>query len=289
MKLYHIAKKQKRSSYLELHRLPQVCVFLILAFLPRYLAQWSALSSVNRSWMLAGRRSAEWHGLLIAKVRSMAAWSVVSGLHGLRRLDFSSAEITDIDLEPISKMTRLEFLALTGCRRITDVTIARLTTTIKSLDLEDCTLLTDVGMQRLPKDLTRLCLKGCDSVTNHGFHVLSAYTNLTHLDLSHQEDITDKSLHALSISLARLSHLDLTFCTVITGEGLRRAAWRSTLVVLILRYCQEITEKGLQSLTEYTALECLDLTGCDRVTETELAILDFHPSLVSIKHSISWP
>ena len=91
MKLYHIAKKQKRSSYLELHRLPQVCVFLILAFLPRYLAQWSALSSVNRSWMLAGRRSAEWHGLLIAKVvcriwapRSQATRLQLGGDHGHR-------------------------------------------------------------------------------------------------------------------------------------------------------------------------------------------------------------
>ena len=73
--------------------------------------------------------------------------------------------------------------------------------------------------------LTSLNFSGCDSVTDEGLRaVAAACTQLTSLNLSGCFSVTDEGLRAVVAACTQLTSLDLTGCSLVTDEGLRAVA-----------------------------------------------------------------
>ena len=97
-------------------------------------------------------------------------------------------------------------------------------------------------------------------------------SNLTRIDLSHNIDIDDDCLHALSKSCKRLRVVNLTQCETISDRGV---VWlvRACLELsnLNLEGCTLVSDLALLAMSEtkfHPGLRRLNFTGLDRITET---------------------
>ena len=126
------------------------------------------------------------------------------------------------------------------------------------------------------RSLKRLSLECCVSVADAS--LLSSLTSLVELDLSYTS-ISDQSLRAISISLTRLTQLDLTDCDSITAEGFACLSSLTSLEALDV-YGTNITDEGLYAIsTSLTRLNKLNLESCRSITAEGFACLSSLTSL----------
>ncbi|KAF9970876.1 hypothetical protein BGZ73_006275 [Actinomortierella ambigua] len=242
------------------------------------------------------------------------------GFQRLQELDLMRTRITDDDLQAIrSSFPALEILNLTGCSRLTDVSLQRLCsqgqetipelTSLKLPDRESplrdvLPLMADQFCQ-----LSQLDLTGFLNVTDDTLLSLGAATNLTMLSLAGTK-LTDvgapvlaqlELLRELSLDrtliqdasldhlrgLGRLEILSLSRCPKLTVDGLKllamSASFERTLKRLNLSHNSQIHDEALGYLGQAHALVSLNLDGTDVTTVRARRLADTMENLTQLR------
>lgn len=162
-------------------------------------------------------------------------------LSHLRSVTFSDCD--DRSIKIISRMTRLQGLKLTGCKKITTKGLKHLKNTpLNTLSLEGCSGISDDSLNCLSElPLQELLLGDCIRITDDG--------------LQHLQNLP-------------LRKLGLEGCSKITDSGMLYLVSHD-LETLHISYCSYITDLGLKYL-EGMPLKELSLLGCLKITETGL-------------------
>ena len=183
------------------------------------------------------------------------------------------SEITDDDLKKIVRLCpNLEFLNLSGCRQITDVSIDYLT--------QKQEIIQPSGTYKLPRleRLNSLNLSGCIGITGNTFTYLSKLSNLENLDVSLGGNlagrIRDEHLVPLS-KLSNLRRLNLNGNTSsLTDTGLEHIAKLENLTHLsAMGINRNFTGEGLNKLiTELNKLTYLNLAGWKLLKDEDMPL-----------------
>ena len=94
-------------------------------------------------------------------------------------------------------------------------------------------------------------------------------------------DTTNDDLTHIS-GLPNLTSLDLSECQKITDAGLKHLSSMKNLTSLDLRDCDQITDDGLGHLKDLPNLTSLDLSGCWKITDDGLGHISSMPNLTSL-------
>ncbi len=164
----------------------------------------------------------------LSKINQVHSLSLTKGLEVDLRLftNLTSLRIShpDIDEESLAFPSSLQNLSLTFCRKLTDASIERASTHLKSLFI-GCTKITNVGLTGLPPYLTALNIGGCQNITSEGAsHLPVTLTdlNIANLQVS-VESVTRLTAlirlnmagcETLMTNLSRISVLELTVSNV---------------------------------------------------------------------------
>ena len=182
--------------------------------------------------------------------------------------------ITDQRLAHLAvHLTKLQFLNLSYCMKLTDTGFASLQNLedLRSLDLTGCAI-TDEGLAYLATHLTKLQvlnLSDCKKLTDKGFALLQNLKELQSLDLTGCA-ISNKGLEALQN--IKIQFLNLTQCTKITGSGLAPLATLPQLQELKLCYFGLVNDETCAALGTLKELRLLDLSSAVTTVVTKEGI-----------------
>lgn len=181
-------------------------------------------------------------------------WKILHDMPQLWGLSISIGELTDNFVDNLSGLNSLIALDLSGQRRLTEKTLARLPKSIEDLHIKQ-----DVGIPR------------------NRFGVLAQYQHLRRLDLC-ETQISDEGLSALQ-KLQNLEDLDLTG-TAITDDGVDELLKLKKLKSLELSGCM-IGRDGLFKLVNAPQLKELRIYESDVLTEQDFN--DFRKATTRIR------
>jgi F-box and leucine-rich repeat protein GRR1 len=147
----------------------------------------------------------------------------------LRELRLANCELIEdaafLDLPPHQVFEHLRILDLTGCERLTDRAVHKITSVaprVRNLVLAKCRQITDVGVNaitRLGKNLHYVHLGHCSQITDEGVKVLAiACPRIRYIDLGCCTQLTDASVMRLA-TLPKLRRIGLVKCAAITDES----------------------------------------------------------------------
>ncbi|XP_014257263.1 F-box/LRR-repeat protein 14 [Cimex lectularius] len=214
---------------------------------------------------------------------------VVQGIPNLESLNLSGCyNLTDIalahafvvDLPP--DLTKLD---LSLCKQVTDISLGRIAEYLKNLEvleLGGCGNVTDTGLLLIAwglKNLKRLNLRSCWHVSDQGISHLAGLSRgaadgnlaLEYLGLQDCQTLTDEALKHVSVGLAGLKSINLSFCVNISDSGLKYLAKMPALKELNLRSCDNISDTGMAYLAEGgSRITCLDVSFCDKIGDQAL-------------------
>jgi hypothetical protein len=229
----------------------------------------------------------------------------------LRSLDISySGRIADSELRALSLCTSVERLVLSDCRLLSDTTLSRCLTamrsTLRHLDVSGCKLLSDNSMRNLAAlaiPLSFLDVYYCTLISAPvlGAVVAACGASLAHLHLSGTAQADSSLWDAISRHCTSLTHLYARECKRLSGADWIGVAARCTLleeinaahcaamddaaVIAIVRLCprlrlldvsyaEHVTDRALVELARGAhRLRSLVLAYCDRVSETAIGAL----------------
>ncbi|XP_010254010.1 PREDICTED: F-box/LRR-repeat protein 20-like [Nelumbo nucifera] len=165
--------------------------------------------------------------------------------------------------------TDLEFVAQT-CPNLRVLNL-NLRQTKRVLEEFDALGLDDVGDDGISavatgcRSLAKVCLRRRRGIGNVGvITLIKSSQNLTALDLTKCEKVTDQALEAIGAATS-LQVLNLQGCSLVTDWGLASLATGSssrTLKKLVLAECDQITDVGVSLLQQMYQLEELNLAEC---------------------------
>ncbi|GAB6032697.1 hypothetical protein CHUAL_011573 [Chamberlinius hualienensis] len=232
------------------------------------------------------------------------AVSIVSSLKQLRHLDMSNCVdgVTDVTVRAIiSNLRWLHHLELLGCKYITDYgltgrhyiiptittssTIGELTTlngyvaipmetySLRSLDDDDpisyedrCNEENELSLRRL-KGLRRLGLSGCVMLTDVSLKLAIKFNELSHLDLSLCQRITDNGCTAIAAFNPSITSLKVNQCKQLTHFSIVTLLHTlPRLKYLDIQGCIKVGSEVLDAAAECPSLQCLDVSFCPKVT-----------------------
>lgn len=173
----------------------------------------------------------------------------------LKCLKLSNCKVSDNVLHAtIQNLLSLEDLDLFGCKSITDDAMKTLLIlpTLKKLNLSYCSKITALGLEYLQglsslRDLN--VSHNYKSITNFCLQKISEMKELNHLNLTWCTEITDEGLKLVISNLKELQYLSLYGCIHITDHGLSDVRSLRKLSIILLSHCQ-ITEDTLQTLKD---------------------------------------
>lgn len=187
--------------------------------------------------------------------------SYLSGLTNIRVFGLNSLEIKDDGLKHISKFTYLKSLSLNSCRYITNKAI------------ENISNLTDLNISN-----TFSGLIGCEG--NEGLRFISGLINLTKIDMTNCNCITDKQIRHIS-ALVKIKMLFIGG-TEVTSDGLESISSFTNLIVLNL-YGTEVGNSGLQHISYFKNLTSLNIANCEKITNKGISYISGLSSLNIIR------
>ena len=244
----------------------------------------------------------------------LSDFSFLGQMPCLEFLDVSwCSSLTDESLSAVSRASRLSYLNLRGCFRITDAGLAHLQDlNLKVLNLAGCMNLT-LARVRMPSTLQELYASDCENV-----RTLDSLSHLSQLRALHLDDCTHIDHLGALAPINKMQRLDLTGCRklsqldvlsamqdlqelrltncarvsdlsplralkklhtlylqecALTDASLAILAQLPLLCDLNLLDCRQITDVGLQSLSSLTGMRRLDLTACSNLTDSGLLLL----------------
>lgn len=158
--------------------------------------------------------------------------------------------------------------------------------------LSDSELLPVIGQNH---QLQRVELRGCTCLTRRSLVAVSlSCARLTHLGLAHCEWVDGLSLRSLADHCGELRAVDLTACRQLKDEAVCYLARKCVnLRCVSLAVNANITDEAVEAVAKSCrGLERLDLTGCLRVNDYSIRTLtEYCPRLQSLRvnhcHNVS--
>lgn len=235
-------------------------------------------------------------GLVGCRVSDECLFTLGAHCHKLKRLNVSCNEdITDKGLKALAEgCPSLEQLKLNECL-ITDEGITAIANSCSSLTLVDlvrCSRITDLSVNEIAMQcplLQDIKLEGC-RVSDECLLTVGARCHLLkRLNLSCNEDVTDKGLKALAKGCPLLEQLKLNECIGITDEGITAIASScSSLTLIDLVRCSRITDLSINEIAiQCPLLQEINLEGCHRITDVSISSLSKNSHLKRIDLSDS--
>jgi hypothetical protein len=203
-----------------------------------------------------------------------AVLEMIIGFPALRVLDL--LDCTKISCAAIQLLIRqnsnLEKLSLSFCTQVTDLTVENMDklTKLESINFQSCGLLTDAAIKPLGSDSIKVIeIQRCKFSSGAVLELVSKCPNLQNFSASFIQ-IEANHLQQLGVLCPSLCQLHLSGNLHISDKELTMFAkqlWDS-LVSLELGACPLISDHGMISIFRNCAkLESLQLTGCTQLTD----------------------
>lgn len=179
----------------------------------------------------------------------------------------------DVEVEE-EGLTRLEFLGLQDCQKLTDDSLKHVSQglpNLRSINLSFCASFTEFGLKHLStmaSSLKEINLRSCDNVSDIGLRYLSEGGVALHvLDISFCDKISDQGLEFVSQGLPQIQSLSLNSCSVSDKGIVKIAATLTELRTLNIGQCNEVTDKGLNAIIDNCPqLKDVDVYGCTGIS-----------------------
>jgi BTB/POZ domain len=176
-------------------------------------------------------------------------------------------EMTDQGVVEIAKLKDLKTLKLYACRNLTEDAFGKIIKNcpkLTHLEVSGYARLSISFCQKLVKGLTglkELLIHGEESFTDECVKELTALKNLSILELSYCQNLTDASIEYISKSLHNLTSLRLVECVGLTDTSMKYISegLKNNLTTLILNECKGITHESIPYMTQLENLTCLEL------------------------------
>ena len=99
---------------------------------------------------------------------------------------------------------------------------------------------------------------------------VSRLHRVTKLELA-GSDVTNKSLELITLFMPKLTHLDISFCTKVTDEGIAIlssdiASSQKNMTYLDLTGCNQLTDECFTHLKTFTDIQLLIVESCPKIT-----------------------
>ncbi|KAK3259187.1 hypothetical protein CYMTET_31847 [Cymbomonas tetramitiformis] len=202
---------------------------------------------------------------------------------------------TDANLRLLSEFTRLSYLALEECTKLTGEGFRRLGQekvfpSLKDLDLSNCPNLSRHNLSRLLRDfqyLQRVNLVFCKGVDEENLKQLSRFEDLESLEIGYKatksgipNKISGRAFPTFA-AMGQLRELVLTHCgclepTLTVLQGF------SALEVLRLRHCENVTAKGMQGCACQNTLRKFTLDKNVGFDEESMSVLAEFTELTNV-------
>jgi hypothetical protein len=199
----------------------------------------------------------------------------------VNEVSFHGLSIENNELKEVCTISKIEYLDLSRCPKITGIGLAHLKGLgkLKKLSLSYTKINDDDlrALRALP-GLEELDLSGCRSITDAGLSNLKNLTRLKRLSFM-DTSLTGRGLVNLT-GMGGLAHLNLALCNALTDEGLKHVGRLTALRHLDLASTR-VSEAGLPSLGNLTELRTLVLVNVP-VTDLGLDNLGRMPFLETL-------
>ncbi|KAF2197431.1 RNI-like protein [Delitschia confertaspora ATCC 74209] len=216
----------------------------------------------------------KWGGLknVISTVRKVDGFFDYATL--VKRLNLSALgnEVSDGTLQPLSLCKRVERLTLTGCTKLSDLSLTAMLKdnhSLLALDITGLESVTDKTMQILAENCVRLQglnITNCKKITDESLEVVAQRCrHVKRLKFNGCSQLTDKSILAFAMNCRYLLEIDLHDCKLLEDESITTLiAEGPHLRELRLAHCHRLTDNAFIRLpnTTYDSLRILDLTDC---------------------------
>lgn len=173
----------------------------------------------------------------------------------LKTLRINNSELTV--LPDITALTKLQYLDLSFCYKLTDISKIPVTDTLTAVELEKCQSVNDISPLKAIPSITTLCLDGVkitDENAASNTATISSLTNLKHLDLAYAYVTDDYS--SMFDSLTKLETLILAYNRFTNVDFL--LSHNGTLKELTLYGCP-VTNSVTDTLGQMTSLKILGI------------------------------
>jgi len=189
--------------------------------------------------------------------------------------------VSDFAIKRLSACKELEFVNLSGCKYLSDLSVEYLAENCKQITVFNLTRnikITDRSIQIIADNmfnLKELYLYANAQLTDAAFKYLadSQLDGLVLLELCGCQMLSDDSFIALCQKNKNLKSLNLTWCTELTDRAIIEGIVQSGLQIELLSMFGNInvTSECLEALkaSNQTSLRTLDLNGCKKIPEEE--------------------
>ena len=194
----------------------------------------------------------------------------------LKTLRINNSELTV--LPDITALTKLQYLDLSFCYKLTDISKIPVTDTLTAVELEKCQSVNDISPLKAIPSITTLCLDGVkitDENAASNTATISSLTNLKHLDLAYAYVTDDYS--SMFDSLTKLETLILAYNRFTNVDFL--LSHNGTLKELTLYGCP-VTNSVTDTLGQMTSLKTLGISSTK--------IMDYR-FMSRLPHLTNWP
>jgi hypothetical protein len=166
-------------------------------------------------------------------------------------------------------------LRFTGIDPVTVGNLLARSPRLQHIDLSDSSVVDDKVCFHIGTNCPRLrtlSLRGSPQITDIGMEDVAMCRVLQRLDLSFCHLITDEGIVSIGRNMPELQLLAIAHCTDVTEEGVQAIAKGCRkLVYLDMAYCRRVTDRGLRSILRHCPqLGYLDVRGVNNLTTAEL-------------------
>jgi F-box and leucine-rich repeat protein GRR1 len=200
--------------------------------------------------------------------------------HLVKRLNLSilGTQVSDGTLQPFASCKRIERLTLTGCQKLSDLSIVKMVEgnrSLLALDVTGVEGVTDATMNAVADNCFRLQglnISACRQITDDSLvNVARNCRHLKRLKFNECRQLTDKSIIAFATNCRQLLEIDLHNCSQVEDDAVTALISEGpNLRELRLAHCVRITDGAFLNLpfeAYFETLRILDLTDCGEVQD----------------------
>ena len=180
-------------------------------------------------------------------------------LKTIAKLDLSSTNISDEEFHCLGTLSNLTSLNIANCIDIHNFWILNSLYHLKEFDASS-TKLTNHSLTYLSQKLKSLILEKCYGITDKGLSLLKR--NLIHLNISSNQNISEKGIGLISEQMKNLYDLDISHCINISNKSLRYLKKMKKLKFLDISHTG-LSAKAIGSLLQN--LPSLQFLGLDNL------------------------
>ncbi len=161
---------------------------------------------------------------------------------------------------------------------------------LQHIDMGDSSIVDDKVCFHIGNNCPRLrtlSLRGSPQMTDIGMEDIAMCRVLQRLDLSFCHLVTDEGMVSIARNMPELELLAIAHCAEITEEGVQAIAKGCrNLVYLDMAHCRQVTDRGLRAVLRHCQrLRYLDVRGVNNLTTAELRRAE---RLVEEVHGLPW-